>query len=147
MAEFTSFVEIRATPERVFDFLITVEGLTAWMGERATIDPRVGGTFQVDIAGSPVRGEYVQVDRPHTVAVSWGFAGNDDLPPGASLVTFRLSPSSFGTRVDLVHSGLPDLGVPGHAYGWAHFLPRLALVGEGRTAPDDGWVPLGAGQP
>lgn len=143
MAEYETSIDIQASPENVFDFLVTPEGMTAWMGERAVLDPRVDGVFEVDIAGSPVRGRYLEVDRPTRVVVSWGFAGDDHLPPGASRVSFTLSRIDSGTRVDLVHSDLPDLGVAGHVYGWAHFLPRLALVGRGGYAADDGWMPLG----
>lgn len=51
---------------------------------------------------------------------------------------FRLTPIARGTRVDLVHSGLPDTVLDGHADGWTHFLPRLQTVAAGGDAgPDD----------
>ncbi len=39
---------------------------------------------------------------------------------------FRLTPIATGTRLDLTHSGLPDVELPKHAEGWGHFVPRLA---------------------
>ena len=57
------------------------------------------------------------------VVVSWGFAGNDELPAGTSRVEFLLTPITGGTRVDLHHLDLPDPEVRGHAHGWAHFMP------------------------
>lgn len=142
MAEYRTSIEIEASPEEVFDYLVTPDGMTAWMGQRADLDPRPGGTFQVDIAGSPIRGRYLEVDRPHRVVVSWGVAGSADFPPGASLVSFTLGVTARGTRVELVHSGIPDVLVTGHADGWAHFLPRLSVVAEGGVAGDDRWTPL-----
>jgi uncharacterized protein YndB with AHSA1/START domain len=142
MPEFSTSIEIAATPEVIFDFLVTAEGLTAWMGERATLEPHAGGTFEVFIHGSPIRGRYLEVDRPHRVVVSWGLAGSDEFPAGASRVSFTLSAIDIGTRVDLVHSDLPDLRVAGHVDGWTHFLPRLASVAGGRAVAKDDWVPL-----
>lgn len=143
MAEFRDSIDIAAPPETVFEYLTTNAGMTAWMGQYADLDPTPGGKFAVDIAGHPVRGEYLHVEHPHRVVVSWGFAGDDDLPAGASTVEFRLTPTDTGTRVDLEHRDLPEAGVPGHAHGWAHFLPRLAVAGAGGDAgPDDDWRPL-----
>lgn len=142
MAEFRDSINIVASPETVFEYLVTNEGMTAWMGQHADLDPRPGGRFAVDISGHPVRGEYLHVERPSRVVVSWGFTGSEDLPAGASTVEFRLTPISGGTRVDLCHYGLPETEVRGHADGWANFLPRLAITGAGGDAGPDDWQPL-----
>jgi hypothetical protein len=42
---------------------VTTKGITAWIGEHATLDARVGGVFDVDIAGSPIRGCYLEIAR------------------------------------------------------------------------------------
>ena len=142
MAEYATSIEIKASPEEVFEYLVTPDGMTAWMGQRANLEPCPDGTFEVDIAGSPIRGRYLQVDRPHRVVVSWGVADSPDFPPGASRVSFTLTATAHGTRVDLLHSGLPDVTVAGHTDGWVHFLPRLLTVAEGGVAGDDSWTPL-----
>lgn len=143
MAEHTSSIEIDAGPDEVFDFLVTEEGMIAWMGEYAELDPTVGGEFAVDIAGYAVRGQYLEVDRPHRVVFSWGMMGNPALPPGASKVAFTLTPTSRGgTRVDLLHSDLPPTEVPGHVDGWMHFLSRLSIVARGEDPGVDTWLPL-----
>ena len=71
-------------------------------------------------------------------------SGSHDLPPGASTVEFRLTPAARGTRVDLVHSDLPDASLDGHADGWTHFLSRLEIVAAGGDAGPDDWVPIEA---
>ena len=142
MVDYSTSIEIHATPEEVFDYLVTAAGVTAWMGEHAALEPHVGGAFQVDIAGAPIRGQYLEVVRPHRVVVSWGVAGSDEFPSGTSRVSFTLSPTEQGTRVDLLHSELPEVRVAGHVDGWAHFLPRLASVAEGGSLPVDQWIPL-----
>jgi uncharacterized protein YndB with AHSA1/START domain len=63
--------------------------MVAWMGQRAELDPWPGGAFAVDIAGHAIRGEYLHVERPTGLVVSWGMAGGTDLPAGASPSTSR----------------------------------------------------------
>ena len=143
MAEFRSSIEIAASPGTVFEYLTTPAGMTAWMGQYADLDPQPGGTFAVDIAGYPIRGRYLHVEPPARVVVSWGMAGSEALPAGASTVEFRLTAVDGGTRVDLTHSGLPETAVAGHADGWQHFLPRLAAAAPGGSAGPDHWHPTG----
>jgi len=95
----------------------------------------------VDIAGYPARGMFLEVDPPRRVTVSWGFAGNETLPPGSSTVSFELTPICAGTRVEVVHTDLAEHDVPGHVAGWAHFLPRLARAVAGEQLPRDTWTP------
>ncbi|OFE15609.1 ATPase [Humibacillus sp. DSM 29435] len=147
MAEHATSIEIEAAPQEVFDYLVTPGGMTAWMGQRAVLEPHPGGVFEVDIAGSPIRGEYLEVVPPHRVVVSWGVAGSTDLPPGASTVAFTLSATPRGTRVEVVHSGLPDPLLAGHVDGWAHFLPRLGVAAHGGEAGEDDWMPLAPSLP
>jgi len=147
MAEHRSSIDIDAAPEIVFEFLVTDAGMTSWMGQWASLDPVPGGRFAVDIAGYPARGSFLEVDPPRRVTVSWGFAGNESLPPGSSTVSFELTPISDGTRVEVVHRGLPAGEVPGHTKGWNHFLPRLARTAIGEQLQPDSWSPATCAPP
>ena len=142
MAEFQDFIDIAAPPETVFDYLTTNEGMTAWMGQYADLDPTPGGQFAVDITGHPVRGEYLVVEPYRRVVFTWGFIGSHHLPAGASTVEFLLTPLNGGTRVELRHFNLPETEVAGHKHGWTYFLPRLKTAGAGHDAGPDHWEPL-----
>lgn len=142
MREYATSIDIDAPPATVFDHLTTEAGITAWMGQHAELDARPGGRFAVDIAGHAIRGRYLHVEPPTRVVVSWGVAGSADLPAGASTVEFRLTAIERGTRVELVHSGLPETELEGHADGWEHFLPRLRVVAPGGDAGPDRWRPI-----
>ena len=126
MPEFVTSIDIEASPDIVFAHLVTPEGMLAWMGQHAELDATPGGVFAVDIDGHPIRGEYLEVDPPRSVVITWGVLGSEVLPAGASRVEFRLTPIAAGTRLDLTHSGLPAEEHPKHATGWAHYLPLLA---------------------
>lgn len=147
MAEYRTSIEMAASPETVFHYLTSNAGMTAWMGQHADLDPRPTGLFAVDIAGYPIRGQYLHVKRPTRVVVAWGAAGSEVLPVGASTVDFRLTATDNGTRVDLVHPGLPETEIAGHADGWEHFLPRLAVAAADGDAGPDRWRPIGESEP
>ena len=131
----TASVLIRAEPAEVYEYFTRAEAMVQWMGQYASLDPRPGGEFTVDVNGAPVRGRYQELDPPNRLVVSWGFAGSDELPPGASTVEVRLVREAGGTRVDIVHSGLPASQVADHARGWRHFSERLAAVRDAAVPP------------
>jgi uncharacterized protein YndB with AHSA1/START domain len=129
--ELSASVRIEAEPERVFEYFTAPDALLRWMGDYAVLDPQPGGEFTVDINGVPVRGRYLEIEFPHRLVISWGHAGSDELPPGASTVEVRLTREAGGTQVELVHRDLPESKAEGHASGWRHFLDRLAIAGAG----------------
>jgi uncharacterized protein YndB with AHSA1/START domain len=110
------------------------------MGDYAVLDPVPGGQFTLDISGVPVRGRYLEVDRPRRLLVSWGHAGSDRLPPGASTVEVTLTPSDGGTTVTIAYAGLPVPEANQHRLGWDHFLARLILAAGGGDPGPDPWA-------
>ena len=137
MPEFTTSIEIEAPPEIVFAHLVDPARMVTWMGERADLQPAPGGRFAVDVGGNPFRGEYLEVDPPRRVVVSWGLAGSDDFPPGASRVEFTLTPIPRGTALRLSHTGLPETRARTHGVGWPHYLARLELAARGAAPGPD----------
>jgi uncharacterized protein YndB with AHSA1/START domain len=131
-------IRVDAPPERVWDFFTTPEEIVRWMGEYAVLAPRPGGEFTVNVTGAPVRGRYLELDPPHRLLLSWGYAGSEDLPPGASTVEVRLVRDGSGTRVHLEHRDVPEPEKPGHAEGWKHYLARVAAAATGDPGPDPG---------
>jgi uncharacterized protein YndB with AHSA1/START domain len=137
MPSYATSIDIEAPPEVVFEHLTRAERMVEWMGEHAVLEPRPGGRFAVDIQGYLVRGEYLEVDPPNRLVVSWGMDGAADLPPGLSRVEFTLERTAMGTHLSLSHSGLPETRAIGHAAGWTHYLARMQLAATGiKTAPD-----------
>ena len=135
MIEYTTSIDIDAPPEVVFSHLVTAEGMLAWMGQRADLQPTPGGRFVMHIDGAEVRGHFVKVDPPHHVVFTWGVLGSDDHPPGTSTVMVTLESYENGTRLTLTHSGLPQRTMAMHARGWARFLPHLATAAGSFSKP------------
>ena|SRR5215211_3590497 len=147
MAEpLTASVHVEARPDRVFAYFTDPRAMVSWMGDYALLDATPGGEFSVDINGVPVRGRYLEVEPPHRLVISWGHAGSERLPPGASTVEVRLTAAGSGTRVEVVHRDLPEPDAAGHARGWRHFLDRLAVAGSGGDPGPDPFAALRGGR-
>ena len=137
-------VRIAARPETVFEFLVDPEKLLLWMGRRAEVDPRPGGIYRVEINDrSTARGEFVEVDPPSRVLMTFGWEGQEagegahDVPPGSSRVEMTLEPDGDGTLVRLRHYDLPEGAREMHGQGWEHYLGRLAIAATGADPGPD----------
>jgi len=132
-------VRIDARPETVFRLLTEPQEYVRWKGKLAELEPRPGGKFRVDFMNDKdiVVGKFVEVVPARRVVFTWGWEGNHVVPPGSSTVEIDLEPDGQGTRLRLVHRGLPEGAIPTHAEGWDFFLPRLVNVAEGRDVGSD----------
>jgi uncharacterized protein YndB with AHSA1/START domain len=135
-------IAIDASPETVWEFFVDPQKLMRWMGIDAELDPQPGGIFRCNvIPGHTARGEFVEVDKPHRVVFTWGWDGNEGVPPGSSTIEAELTPEGNGTSVRFVHRDLPNAeAVASHAQGWDHYLSRLEIAAAGGDAGDDPWV-------
>lgn len=125
-------MRIEAPPELVRRFLVEPSRITQWLATRAEIEPRPRGKVRLEFArpdGSVdvATGEVLELSARRLV-FTWGFAGNPDLPPGASRVEITLEPDGAGTLVRLEHHGLPTAQRAQHDQGWAYFFGRLREV-------------------
>jgi uncharacterized protein YndB with AHSA1/START domain len=130
-------VYVDAAPETVFEFFTNPEKMVRWKGRAATLDPRPGGIYRVEIGPYVALGEYVEVDPPHRVVLTWGWEGGSPIPPGSSTIEVTLTPDGDGTLVRLVHSGLSEESAEAHAHGWDQYMPRLAIAAAGGDAGPD----------
>jgi uncharacterized protein YndB with AHSA1/START domain len=133
-------LRIDASPETVFEFFTDPEKIVRWKGRAATLDPRPGGVYRVELnAEAIVIGEFLEVDPPNRVVFTWGWDGDfAATPPGSSTVEITLTPEGDGTLVHLVHSGLPNAdSVEQHAHGWDMYLGRLEIAVIGGDAGPD----------
>ena len=125
-------VYIDAEPDFVYAYFIKPEALARWMGDRAILDPRPGGRFTLVFGDRTVEGHYVELEPPGRLVITWGRVGSATFPPASSTLVVTFTPEGRGTRVSIVHTGLPAREAPRHARGWQHYLARLARAAAGR---------------
>ena len=135
-------VDIRATPDRVFDALVDPKQLGRWWGDsgryrtRWELDLRLGGEYVCYATGPDgsemeVRGRFLEIDRPRKLAYTWNASWD---PSGETTVVYEITPSDLGTLVRVTQSGFAsDADRAGYKDGWGHVLAWLGSwveVGE-----------------
>jgi uncharacterized protein YndB with AHSA1/START domain len=132
-------VTLACAPHAVWRALTTAEGLSAWFGERASIDLRPGGEARLTFAGGMrVEMRVERVEEPTVFAYTWRLP---DLPaddPRRTYVEFTLEPHGAGTRLRVVETGFAQLPVEtrretfdSHGEGWTRELAELVEFLDG----------------
>jgi uncharacterized protein YndB with AHSA1/START domain len=126
-------VQVAAPPSTVFALLTNPDLIVRWIGTEAKVEAQPGGIYLVNVGGtSMAHGTFTEVIPVHRLAYSFGWEGNEKVPPGSSLIEIDLLEKDPGTLVRLTHSGLPDaVEVASHSTGWAHYLERLQIAAAG----------------
>jgi len=140
-------LQIDASPETVWEFLVDPEKVARWKGLPATaFDARPGGTYRIEIIpGHVASGAFVELERPRRLVYTWGWEpgadGPNAVPPGSSTVEIELVPAGAGTRLRFTHRDLPGIeAAQSHAEGWNHYLDRLATAAQGGDPGRDPWL-------
>ena len=90
--------QIAAPPATVFAFLTDPEKILRWMGTEAKTEAHAGGLYLLKGVGSRVaRGAFREVVPVHRLAYSFGWEGDEEVPPGSGLVEIDLTDRDGGT--------------------------------------------------
>jgi uncharacterized protein YndB with AHSA1/START domain len=126
-------VRLASPPGDVWAALTTAEGLSAWFGERATIDLRPGGAASMTFAGGMTVDMRVErVEEPTVFAYTWRLPDLPDDDPRRTYVEFTLEPDGVGTVLRVTETGFAQLPVDtrsdtydSHSEGWSRELGEL----------------------
>jgi len=131
--------QIAAPPATVFAYLTDPEKIVSWMGAEAQTETHPDGLYLLKgVNGRVARGAFREVVPVHRLAYSFGWDGDDEVPPGSGLVEIDLIDRDGGTLLRMTHSGLPNAAqCAGHAKGWAHYIDRLAMAAAGQDPGKD----------
>jgi uncharacterized protein YndB with AHSA1/START domain len=139
-------LQIDASPETVWEFLVDPDKATRWMGLSATFEARPGGVYRCDvIPGHTASGEFVELDPPRRLVFTFGWEPGEDgpsaVPPGSSRIEIQLEPDGAGTRLTFTHRDFPGPGAAKqHEVGWDHYLGRLVTAASGGDPGADPWL-------
>ena len=126
-------VTLGSAPREVWQALTTAEGLSAWFGERASIDLRPGGAATITFAGGMTVDMRVErVEEPTVFAYTWRLPDLPDDDPRRTYVECTLEPHGEGTVLHVVETGFAQLPLEtrgetyeSHRDGWARELAEL----------------------
>jgi len=123
---------IAAPAEDIFDAWLDPEALATWMrpgtirSTVATVEPRVGGRYAINMQGEsgaiPHAGVYRVIDRPKKLVFTWRSPHTGD---GDTLVTVDFQRVARGTEVIVTHEQLPETAREAHTRGWTSGLEHL----------------------
>jgi len=127
-------IRLRRPPSEVWSALTTAEGLSAWFGERATIDLRPGGAASMTFAGGmTVEMRVERVEEPTVFGYTWRLPDLPDDDLRRTYVEFTLQPEQSGTLLRVVETGFAQLPLEtrratydSHSEGWSRELTELA---------------------
>lgn len=118
---------IEASVEKVWQALINPEVINKWGGGPATIAAEVDTDFK--FWGGDIHGTITEVIENQKLSQDW-YGGDWSAP---SKVTFHLSKTPQGTKLELLHDNVPDDEIDDIDDGWKRYYlgPIKELLEKG----------------
>ena len=127
--------------DETFALLTEPERLRRWLAISASVDLRVGGDHRIlCVPGHAAVGQVTEVDPGRRVVYSWGWHGDDEVPPGSTSLIVELEPEGERTRVRFTHEGLVGVWAERHLAGWNQHLDRLVRAAAEGDAGLEPWL-------
>jgi activator of HSP90 ATPase len=116
-------IDLKGTPQRVYEALLDSKQFTAFSGAPAEIHAEAGGTFSC--FGGVIVGRNVELVPGRRIVQAWRSNGWSE--GSYSIVKFELNQQGAGTRLVMDHRGFPD-GLREHLEaGWKeHYWEPLS---------------------
>jgi uncharacterized protein YndB with AHSA1/START domain len=138
-------IDLAGPPADVYPYWTVPSRYVRWMGRSVRLDPVPGGEYFVEMNdGFAAVGTFVDVQPPHRIEFTWGWAPgagqkvlsgpqtDSQLPPGSSRVTVLLEDHGVSTVLQLHHHDLQTETLrSNHRLAWQTYLARLATVVAG----------------
>ncbi len=132
---------LRAKPERVYKAFLDAEAMAKWLppngftGKVHHLDARVGGSYKMSFTNftsgqsHSFGGKYEELVPNERLRYTDVF--DDPNLPGTMHTTIQLTKVSFGTEVNVVQEGIPEVIPVDACYlGWQESLNLLTLLVE-----------------
>jgi activator of HSP90 ATPase len=123
-------IEVKATPQRLYEILLDSKQFAAFTGMPAEIDSKAGGALSM--FGGMIVGRNVELIPNQRIVQAWRSAG---WGPGVySVVKFELKPDAEGTMIVLDHTGFPEGGFDHLDPGWSlrYWEPLKKYLSQGK---------------
>jgi activator of HSP90 ATPase len=118
-------VDLKATPQRIYQVLLSSKDFAAFTGAPAEIDPKPGGAFS--LFGGAVVGRNVELVPNQRIVQAWRVVA--DFPEGVyTIVKFELKPRDSQTSVILDQTGFAEGDFDHLSAGWhSHYWEPLKV--------------------
>jgi activator of HSP90 ATPase len=118
-------VDLKATPQRIYQALLSSKDFAAYTGAPAEIDPKAGGAFS--LFGGQVVGRNIELIPNQRIVQAWRVVA--DFPDGVyTMVKFELKPRDSQTSVILDQTGFAEGDFDHLSAGWhSHYWEPLKI--------------------
>lgn len=119
MKNLKKYYKIKATPPEVYGALTNSLSIEIWTGEEAVMTTKAGDEFS--LFGGDIVGRNLQFEPDNKLIQEWYFGDQ----PEPSIVTITLIPDKYFTKVELLHTNIPDEAFEDIIDGWdeSYFKP------------------------
>ncbi len=112
MKNLKKFYKIKATPPEVYAALTNPFSIEIWTGEEAVMSTKAGEEFS--LFSGDISGKNLQFEPDSKIIQEWYF-GEQQEP---SIVTISLTPDKYFTKIELLHTNIPDEAFEDISEGW-----------------------------
>ncbi|MDF1571511.1 MAG: SRPBCC domain-containing protein [Bacteroidales bacterium] len=112
MKNLKKFYKIKATPPEVYAALTNSFSIELWTGEEAVMSTTAGEEFS--LFSGDIMGRNLQFEPDSKLVQEWYFGEQ----PEPSVVTITLTADKYFTKIELLHTNIPDEAFEDIAEGW-----------------------------
>ena len=112
MRDIRRTIHIKSTREEVFNAITNPLTIELWSGYPAIIEASVDTEFS--LFDGDINGKILSVEEPAMIEQEWDFGDQ----PFASIVRLELSEEAGKTKIELLHTNVPDEAYDNISTGW-----------------------------
>lgn len=115
MKDICKTIHIKASREEVFNAITNPLTIELWSGFPASIEAAEDTEFS--LFDGDITGRILAVEAPSMIEQEWYFGDQ----PAASIVRMELSEESGKTKIELLHTNVPDDAYENISAGWKDY--------------------------
>ncbi len=112
MKNLKKYYKIKASPEEIYAAITNPFSIELWTGEKAEMSTNAGEEFSM--YNGDISGRNLQFEENSKLIQEWYF-GDQEAP---SVVTITLSADRNATKIELLHTNIPDEAFEDITHGW-----------------------------
>ena len=112
MQELRKYYRIKGAPSEIYAALVNPFSITLWTGGEAKMEEEPGTEFS--LFDGDIEGKNLDFEQDSKIVQEWYFGNQEE----KSIVTIILRPDRHYTKIELLHTNIPDEAYEDMAHGW-----------------------------
>ncbi len=112
MKEIHTYYRIKASPEEIYAALTKPFSIALWTGNKTVMSEEEGTEFS--LFDGDIVGRNLSFEKDHKIVQEWYFGEQE----AKSIVSITLRQDRLYTKIELLHTNIPDEAFEDMQYGW-----------------------------